>query len=155
MAKSVGGILVAAAIMMATNVAVAQEAIKGVYLGSADLCAKAKKDGLQAVIEDNAMILTNRGFETIEFNCAFLQFAKHPRMPGGWVITSMCEEPDNAYPEVFSIVERRAGELDVAALTEVNRNVDLPAEEPSEGGDEAMSSGLTATYVLCDGVNPP
>ena len=101
------------------------------------------------------MILTDRGFETIEFNCAFLQFAKHPNMPAGWVVTSMCEEPDNAYPQMFSIVERRAGELDVAALTEVNRNAEPPAEEPAEGGEGAVSSGLTGTYYLCEGVNRP
>jgi len=141
---------VAAAIMMPGS-ALAQDTIKGVYMASAELCAQAKKDGLQSSIENNAMILTNRGFETIEFNCAFLQFTKHPRMPGGWVVTSMCEEPDNAYPELFSIVERRAGELDIAALSEVNR----ASEPPAEGGEDQAASGLSATYVLCEGVEAP
>jgi len=147
--------IAALAAMMTANVATAQEAVKGVYMASAELCAQAKKDGLQSVIENNAMILTNRGFETIEFNCAFLQFTKHPGMPSGWVVTSMCEEPDNAYPEVFSLVERRAGELDVAALTEVNRNAEPAAEEPAEGGEDAVSSGLTGTYYFCEGVARP
>ncbi|MGE0281847.1 MAG: hypothetical protein AB7P20_14705 [Rhizobiaceae bacterium] len=140
---------------MTTGSAIAQEVIKGVYLGSAELCVQARKDGLQSVVENNTMILTNRGFETIEFNCAFLQFVKNPRMPAGWVVTSMCEEPDNAYPEIFSLVERRVGELDVAALTEVNRSAEPQAEEPAEGGEDLTASGLTGTYFLCDGVNPP
>ena len=154
MVKSVCSLAVAT-ILMTAGASIAQETIKGVYMGSAELCAQAKKDGLQSVIENNTMILTDRGFETIEFNCAFLQFVKHPGMTAGWVVTSMCEEPDNAYPEMFSIVERRAGELDVAALTEVNRNAEPPAEEPAEGGGDAVSSGLTGTYYLCEGVTRP
>ena len=154
MAKSVCGMAVALA-MMTGGAAVAQEAVKGLYMRTTELCAQAKKDGLQSVIEANNMILTSRGFETIEFNCAFLQTVKHPGMPGGQVVTSMCEEPDNAYPEMFSIVERRAGELDVAALTEVNRSAEPSAEEPAEGGEGEVSSGLTGTYYFCEGVNRP
>lgn len=136
----------------------ADDFIKGVYLRSAELCAQAKKDGLQSIVEGNNMILTNDGFETIEFNCAFLQFVQHPRMPGGWVITSMCEEPDHAYPEMFSTVERRAGELDIAALSEVNGAADETepsAETDQPGADTSASSGLSGTYFFCEGVNPP
>lgn len=98
----------------------AQEVVKGVYLGSPELCTEAKKDTLQKVLEDGNVVLTNRGIEAIEFNCAFLQILKNPRMPAGWVATSMCEEPGYAYPDVFSLVERQAGELEVAAMTELN-----------------------------------
>lgn len=173
MTKSVCGMAIVLA-MMTGGGALAQDAVKGLYMGSAELCAQAKKDGLQSVIEANNMILTNRGFETIEFNCAFLQFTKHPRMPGGWVVTSMCEEPDNAYPEMFSIVERRPGELDVAALSEVREppqepepSAEAPAP-PAEGGaapagevgtdageEGQVSTGLSGTYFFCDGVNRP
>lgn len=132
----------------------ADDYIKGVYLRSAELCAQAKKDGLQSIVEGNNLILTNDGFETIEFNCAFLQFVQHPRMPGGWVITSMCEEPDHAYPEMFSTVERRAGELDIAALSEVKGVAD-EAETDQPGEDTSASSGLSGTYFFCEGVNPP
>ena len=132
----------------------ADDYIKGVYLRSAELCAQAKKDGLQSIVEGNNLILTNDGFETIEFNCAFLQFVQHPRMPGGWVITSMCEEPDHAYPEMFSTVERRAGELDIAALSEVKGVADeAETDQPDE--DTSASSGLSGTYFFCEGVNPP
>ncbi len=148
-------IFIAVSIACAAVPAVAaDDFIKGVYLRSAELCAQAKKDGLQSIVEGNNLILTNDGFETIEFNCAFLQFVQHPRMPGGWVITSMCEEPDHAYPEMFSTVERRAGELDIAALTEVKGVADeAETDQPSE--DTSASSGLSGTYFFCEGVNPP
>lgn len=120
-------------------VAQAQETtIKGIYLGSPELCAQAKKDTLQTVIEAGNVVLSNRGIEATEFNCAFLQFVKNPRMPAGWVAVSMCEEPGYAYPDMFSIVERQAGELEVAALTELSGEAmdagPLPEEAPAENG---------------------
>ena len=155
MVKSVCS-LAAATILMTASAGVAQETIKGVYMGSAELCAQAKKDGLQSVIENNFMILTDRGFETIEFNCAFLQFTKHPRMPAGWVVTSMCEEPDNAYPEMFSIVERQGRRVGSARGADGGQSErGTSSREPAEGGEDAVSSGLTGTYYLCEGVNRP
>ena len=122
----------------------AQEVVKGVYLGSPELCAEAKKDTLQKVLEDGNVVLTNRGIEAIEFNCAFLQFLKNPRMPAGWVATSMCEEPGYAYPDVFSVVERQAGELEVAAMTELNSEAGAAPQEDMPPADEQAAPQATA-----------
>ena len=54
----------------------ADDFIKGVYLQSEELCAQAKKDSLQTVIEAGNIILTAHGLESIEYNCEFLQVTK-------------------------------------------------------------------------------
>lgn len=158
----------------------AEEIIKGVYLGSKELCAEVKKDSLQTFIEAGNTILTNRGFEAIEFNCAFLQTLKNPRMDSGWVATSMCEQPGYAYPELFSIVERTPGELEIAALSEgqgvyavpapdgdqtaepdQNATPEMPAPQADQSttdGDDSSAEetfGLSGTYYRCDGVAAP
>lgn len=132
-----------------------QSVAKGIYLGSPDECAQAKEHGLQSVMESGGLMLTSAGLEAVEYNCAFLQVTRNPRIPDGWVAVSMCEEPDYAYPEVFSIVQRIDGELDIAALSELRdaepaETGDATSEEAESGDDDA--AGVSGTYYRCDGV---
>ena len=50
--------------------------IKGVYLQTEELCAQAKKDSLQTVLEAGNTMLSSRGIESIEYNCEFVQVTK-------------------------------------------------------------------------------
>ncbi|MCC6206479.1 MAG: hypothetical protein IT533_15905 [Hyphomicrobiales bacterium] len=117
----------------------ADDAVKGVYVGAKELCDQAKSQSLQSVIEAGNTILTNQGLESIEFNCAFLQVLKNPRMPAGWVVTAMCEEPGYAYPEMFSLVERTPGELEVAVMSEAHGAYSLPSDDGQDAPGEEES----------------
>lgn len=114
--------------------------ITGVYLESQKLCADARKDSLDKVVADGNMMLTEQGFETVEYNCAFIQVSAHPRQPKAWLVTAICEVPEHFSPDVFSIFERQAGQLEVASL---------------EDGDDGEEDGLSGTYHLCEGVKLP
>lgn len=130
---------IAAVLMVQSAAAFAgDDFIKGVYLESQKLCADARKDSLDKVIEASNLILTARGFDALEYNCAFVQVSEHPRQPSAWLVTAICEEPDHMSPELFAIIERQAGQLDVTAMT-----------------DKDGENGLSGTYHLCEGVKLP
>jgi hypothetical protein len=114
--------------------------IKGVYLSSEELCAQAKKDSLQTVIEAGNVILTSRGLESIEYNCEFLQVTKATRSPA-WAVTALCQEPGYLFPDVLSILEMSPTQLDIVSV----RPVDA----------ESGGSGNTGSYYFCDGVALP
>jgi hypothetical protein len=118
----------------------ADDFITGVYLETEKLCADARKDSLQKVIEEGNLILSERGFDSIEYNCAFVQIAKHPRQPKAWLVTALCEEPGLMAPDVFSIIERQAGQLEVVSM---------------EDDDDGEEDGLSGTYHYCEGVKLP
>ena len=82
----------------------AEDFIKGVYLTSEDLCAQAKADSLQSVIEAGNLVLTSRGIESIEYNCEFVQVTKATRAPA-WLVNAVCQEPGYLFPDVLSIVQ--------------------------------------------------
>jgi hypothetical protein len=113
---------------------------KGVYLQSEELCAQAKKDGLQTVIDAGNILLTTSGLESIEYNCEFVQVSKATRSPA-WVVTAVCQEPGYLFPDVLSIVEMTATQLDLVSVRPVD--------------DESGSSGNGGSYYLCDGVAMP
>ena len=117
----------------------ADDFIKGVYLTSEALCAQAKKDTLQTVIEAGNTILTSNGIESIEYNCEFLQVTKATRSPA-WLVNAICQEPGYLFPDVLSIVEMSPAQLDVVSVKPV---------DPASGG------GNGGSYYRCDGVAPP
>jgi hypothetical protein len=117
----------------------ADDFIKGVYLASEALCAQAKKDTLQTVIEAGNTILTSNGIESIEYNCEFLQVTKATRSPA-WLVNAICQEPGYLFPDVLSIVEMNPTQLDVVSVKPV---------DPASGG------GNGGSYYRCDGVELP
>jgi hypothetical protein len=117
----------------------ADEFIKGVYVESPKICAQAQKD-LQAAIDGSNLLLTSRGFDAIEYNCAFIDVKPHPRQEKAWLVSGICEAPDIMEPDMFAIVERQAGQLDVVSM-----------EDSSDGEDD----GLSGTYYYCEGVTLP
>ena len=80
----------------------ADDFIKGVYLQSEALCAQAKNDTLQTVIEAGNVVLTARGLDSIEYNCEFLQVTKATRSPA-WLVNAICQEPGHLFPDVLSV----------------------------------------------------
>lgn len=156
----------ASLLLAVVNVAQAQdEVIKGTYMASKDLCERAKKEGAGTVAQEGNIVLDNGGLETVEYNCAFLQFLKNPNMPAAWTVVSMCEEPDHAEAELFAVVERREGELDISSLSETTRNEAAAARSPeTEGGaadnseagntEEEGGGGISGTYHRCEGIEP-
>jgi hypothetical protein len=117
----------------------ADDFIKGVYLESEDLCAQAKSDSLQSVIEGGNTVLTSRGIESIEYNCEFVQVTKATRSPA-WLVNAVCQEPGYLFPDVLTVVEMSPTQLDLVSVTPV---------DPESGG------GNGGSYVLCDGMAPP
>ncbi|MER8505462.1 hypothetical protein [Mesorhizobium sp. M0199] len=118
----------------------AEDFIEGIYLQSKDLCAQAKKDTLQTVIEGGNIVLSANGLESIEYNCEFLQITKATRSPS-WAVTAICQEPGYVFPDVLS-------------LTQMNpKQIDLVSVRPA--ADESEQSGNGGSYFLCDGVAMP
>jgi hypothetical protein len=130
----------AAALYVLPSVALAaDDFIKGVYLTSEDLCAQAKQDSLQTVIEGGNLLLTSRGIESIEYNCEFVQVTKATRAPA-WLVNAVCQQPGYLFPDVLSIVEMTPTQLDLVSVT--------PADAESGGGNGG-------SYYLCEDVEPP
>lgn len=113
--------------------------IKGVYLESAELCAQAKKDSLQTVIEAGNTILTSNGIESIEYNCEFVQVTKATRAPA-WLINAICQEPGYLFPDVLSLTQMNDTQVDIVSVK--------PTGEESD-------SGNGGSYYLCEGVALP
>lgn len=131
--------VVAVIALSGSQVLAADGFFKGVYLQSEELCAKAKKDGLQTVIEEGNIILTERGLESIEYNCEFVQVTKATRAPTIFV-NAICQEPGYVFPDVLSITELSPSQTDVVSV-----------KGPGEDGD----GGNSASYYFCDGVPLP
>jgi hypothetical protein len=130
----------AAALSLMSSVAsAAEDFITGVYLASEDLCAQAKSDSLQTVIEGGNTILTSRGIESIEYNCEFVTVTKATRSPA-WLVNAVCQEPGYLFPDVLTIVEMSPTQLDLVSVTPV---------DPESGG------GNGGSYYLCEGVALP
>jgi hypothetical protein len=127
--------------MLGGSAALADDFIKGVYLESQELCAQAKKDSLQQVIDDGNTMLTASGLEATEYNCQFLQVSKSKASPG-WLVGALCEIPDEMFPDLLTIraSDDKATELELVSIKLV---------DPSNGG------GNSDTYYLCDGVPVP
>jgi hypothetical protein len=121
------------------SAALADDFIKGVYLQSEELCAQAKKETLEKVIEDGNTVLTAQGLEATEYNCQFLQVSKSKVSPG-WLVGALCEVPDEMFPDVLSIRETDAKQVELVSMKLV---------DPSVGG------GNSGSYFLCEGVPVP
>lgn len=117
----------------------ADDFITGVYASSQELCAQAKKDGIQSVIEAGNVLLTGRGLESIEYNCEFLNITRAGTAPG-WVVTALCQEPGYAFPDVLSVIEMAPGQMELASVRRTE-----PDEVPGNGG----------SYFLCEGITLP
>jgi hypothetical protein len=122
------------------SAASAADFIKGVYLQSEELCAQAKKDSLQSVIDASGLILSARGIESVEYNCEFLNVTRATLSPA-WAVTALCQEPGHLFPDTLSILELSPTQLELVSV----RQVDPESGQTDNGG----------TYVLCDGVTMP
>lgn len=81
---------------------------------------------------------------------------KNPRMPAGWVVTAMCEEPGYAYPEMFSLVERTPGELEVAVMSEAHGAYSLPSDDGQDApGEEELQPQAEAAPSPPSPPSPP
>lgn len=118
----------------------AEDFIEGVYLQSEDLCAQAKKDTLETVIEAGSIVLSARGLESIEYNCEFLEITKATRSPS-WAVTAICQEPGYLFPDVLSVTQMNPKQIDLVSVRPVD--------------DESEASGNSGSYFLCDGVALP
>ena len=128
-----------AALALVPCAASAEDFIRGVYLQSQELCAKAKKDSLQAVIDEGNTLLSAKGLQSVEYDCEFLTVVKATRAPA-WLVNAVCQEPGYLFPDVLSITEMSPTQLDLVSVK--------PAE-PEGGG------GNGGSYYLCEGVALP
>lgn len=63
-------------VSVASPASAAEDFIEGVYLQSEDLCAQARKDTLQSLIDAGNIVLSARGLQSVEYDCEFLQITK-------------------------------------------------------------------------------
>ena len=130
-----------------------QDMVKGVYARSKEQCDAIKKD-INAFMDTGESILTNKGTQSVEFHCEFLQWTPS-KMTAGAVVTVLCEEPDHGHPEVWALMRRGENEVDVTIMSGDNAQP-VASEESAEGeGQEGGSGTLAGLYQLCDGVAAP
>jgi len=129
------GVLILAATLPA---AAADSFVTGIYMRSQDLCAASKKSGIESVLEEGNVLLTERGFESYEYNCEFLTVTPATRAPG-WVVTALCQEPGYAFPDVLSVIKMNDTQIDIASVRTTTE------EDPGNSG----------SYFLCEGVEMP
>ncbi|HEV7253423.1 MAG TPA: hypothetical protein VGN97_10045 [Mesorhizobium sp.] len=147
-----------AALVLLPVAAQAQDAfIEGVYLATPELCQQARSEGLQTVVEGSAIVLTTRGFDAIEHNCRFLDI--NVREGGGaWLAQALCEEPGYAYPELFALVEREPGRLEITGLSGRFQGGAPAASEampPEAEGSGAVTPGENDTNLKPEGGAEP
>lgn len=132
--------LAASALILAATLpaAAADSFVTGIYMRSQDLCAAAKKSGIESVLEEGNVLLSERGFESYEYNCEFLNVTPATRAPG-WVVTALCQEPGYAFPDVLSVIKMNDTQIDIASVRTTTE------EDPGNSG----------SYYLCEGVEMP
>ncbi|RWB29852.1 MAG: hypothetical protein EOQ42_07915 [Mesorhizobium sp.] len=134
------GFLSISILSVASAAPAAEDFIEGVYLQSEDLCAQAKKDTLEALIDAGNIVLSARGLQSVEYDCEFLQITKATLSPS-WAVTAICQEPGHVFPDVLSVTQLSPKQIDLVSVR--------PAE------DESEASGNSGSYFLCDGVALP
>jgi hypothetical protein len=118
----------------------ADDFIEGVYLQSEALCAQAKKDTLQTLIDAGNVVLSAHGLQGVEYNCEFVQISKATRSPS-WAVTAICQEPGYVFPDVLSVTQMNPTQVDLVSVRPID--------------DESEASGNSGSYYLCEGVAPP
>src|SRR5882757_8313335 len=118
----------------------ADDFIEGVYLQSEELCAQAKKDTLQTLIDAGNIVLSADGLQSVEYNCEGVQISKATRSPS-WAVTAICQEPGYVFPDVLSVTQMNATQIDLVSV------------RPT--ADEGEQAGNSGSYYLCDGVSLP
>ncbi len=118
----------------------ADDFIEGVYLQSEELCAQAKKDTLQTLIDAGNIVLSAHGLQGVEYNCEFVQISKATRSPS-WAVTAICQEPGYVFPDVLSVTQMNPTQVDLVSVRPID--------------DESEASGNSGSYYLCEGVALP
>ncbi|MBZ9896507.1 hypothetical protein LB545_19470 [Mesorhizobium sp. BR1-1-6] len=118
----------------------ADDFIEGVYLKSEELCAQARKDTLQTLIDAGNIVLSAHGLQGVEYNCEFLQISKATRSPS-WAVTAICQEPGYVFPDVLSVTQMSPTQIDLVSVRPIE--------------DESEASGNSSSYYLCEGMAPP
>ncbi|MET3592560.1 MULTISPECIES: hypothetical protein [Mesorhizobium] len=125
-------------LVAATPVPAADDFIEGVYLQSEELCAQAKKDTLQTVIDAGNIVLSADGLQGVEYNCEFLQISK-AQGATSWAVTAICQEPGYVFPDVLSVTQLSPKQIDLVSVRPAD------SEQAGNGG----------SYYHCEGVALP
>ena len=118
----------------------ADDFIDGVYLQSEELCAQAKKDTLQTLIDAGNIVLSAHGLQGVEYNCEFVQISKATVSPS-WAVTAICQEPGYVFPDVLSVTRMSPTQLDLVSVRPID--------------DESEASGNSGSYYRCEGMVLP
>ena len=118
----------------------ADDFIDGVYLQSEELCAQAKKDTLQTLIDAGNIVLSAHGLQGVEYNCEFVQISKATRS-ASWAVTAICQEPGYVFPDVLSVTRMSPTQLDLVSVRPID--------------DESEASGNSGSYYRCEGMVLP
>ena len=118
----------------------ADDFIEGVYLQSEELCAPARKTMLQTLIDAGNVVLSAHGLESVEYNCEFVQISKATASPS-WAVTAICQEPGYIFPDVLSVTQMNATQIDLVSVRPVD--------------SESEASGNSGSYYRCEGIALP
>lgn len=127
-------------LVAATPAAAAGDFIEGVYLQSQDLCAQARKDSLQTVIDAGNTMLSARGLQGVEFSCEFLQATKASAFES-WAVTALCREPGYVFPDMLAVTQAGPSQIDLVSVRPVD--------------DESEQAGNSGSYYRCEGLALP
>lgn len=173
--------LLAIGIVLAwTGAATAQGLPEGTFASTKDGCDQLKqKTAAELGDRRDFTILTKADINAGVQHCDFVTVTA--RNATSWLAAAFCEEPGYSYPDLFTILQMKDGDLRVTRMTVQQPSYDQTEEEPSlsdddldpseigrdasAGGDmpmpgEAAGSEAGAdndslnTYFRCDSVKP-
>lgn len=169
------GVLLASA-----SAAAAQGLPDGTFASTKEGCAKLKQNSAELGDDIDFTVLSKAGFKAGLLHCDFVTVTA--RNATSWLATAFCEEPGYTYPDLFAILEKKNGDLNVTRMTVQQPSYDQTEEEPSlslddldpaeigrdegagsddsqapaeEAAPEAETAGDSPnTYFRCDNVKP-
>jgi hypothetical protein len=174
-------LLAIAVVLASAGIAAAQGLPEGTFASTREGCAKLKENNTSELGDDIGFTVLNKsGFKAGLQHCDFVTVTA--RNATSWLATAFCEEAGYTYPDLFAILEKSDGDLNVTRMTVQQPSYDQTEEEPSlslddldpaeigrdEGGgsddsqaskEEAVPESETAgespnTYFRCDNLKP-
>ncbi|WP_214470931.1 hypothetical protein [Mesorhizobium sp. dw_380] len=118
----------------------ADDFVEGTYLQSEELCAQARKDTLQTLIDAGNIVHSSHGLLGVEYSCEFVQVSKATRAPS-WAVTAICQDPGYVFPDVLSVTRVSPTQLDLVSVRPID--------------DESGARGNSGSYYLCEGLALP
>ncbi len=117
------------------------------YVTDAKACQALARKGTAAFGELDFMSLSFKdGIQSYEFNCSFFD-VKTKKGNDGLLVTAICENPGDRYPDLFSVHVHDGKSIEVVSMHD-----SALAAANKDGGEGSRATG-TILYYRCDNLS--